>query len=164
MKVLAPSLLMSTALAILAGGAIPALAKTTASREADDPISAASRAAAHRSAVAKPTAARTTRPTADTIEDDDDNASPQLEAVHVVVPGETLGGVANRAHVPRVLIIEANGLKEPYALREGQRLRLPRTRHHTVAKGETGFDIAYHYGVPFSAIATEVAWQNCTAG
>ena len=91
---------------------------------------------------------------ADTVEDDDDDASPQLEAVHVVKAGETLGGVANRAHVARVLIIEANSLKEPYGLREGQRLRLPRTRHHTVAKGETGFDIAYHYGVPFSAIAT----------
>ncbi len=75
---------------------------------------------------------------ADTVEDDDDDASPQREPVHVVIAGETLGGVANRAHVPRVLIIEANNLKPPYALREGERLRLPRTRHHTVAKGETG--------------------------
>ena len=91
---------------------------------------------------------------ADRVEDDDDDASPQREPVHVVIAGETLGGVANRAHVPRVLIIEANNLKPPYTLREGDRLRLPRTRHHTVAKGETGFDIAYHYGVPFSAIAT----------
>lgn len=72
----------------------------------------------------------------------------------MVKAGETLGGIANRAHVPRVLIIEANGLKAPYAVIEGQRLRLPRTRHHTVAIGESGFDIAYHYGVPFSAIAT----------
>jgi murein DD-endopeptidase MepM/ murein hydrolase activator NlpD len=30
---------------------------------------------------------------------------------------------------------------------------LPRTRRHTVKTGESGFDIAYQYGVPFSAIA-----------
>ena len=114
-------------------------------------------------ALAKPAPAKTAKPAAaskpheemaDTVEDDDDDGSPQREAFHVVKPGETLGGIANRAHVPRVLIIEANGLKAPFAVREGQRLRLPRTRHHTVAIGETGFDIAYHYGVPFSAIAT----------
>ena len=44
---------------------------------------------------------------------------PKTEAVHVVKAGETLGGIAARAEVPRVLIIEANGLKEPYALRAG---------------------------------------------
>jgi murein DD-endopeptidase MepM/ murein hydrolase activator NlpD len=90
----------------------------------------------------------------DTVEDDDDDGTLQREASHVVKPGETLDGVANRGHVPRVLIIEANGLKAPYTLHGGQRLRLPRTRHHTVAKGESGFDIAYHYGVAWSAIAT----------
>ena len=102
----------------------------------------------------KPAASKPHSEVADTVEDDDDDGSPQREAFHVVKPGETLGGIANRAHVPRVLIIEANGLKAPFAVREGERLRLPRTRHHTVAIGETGLDIAYHYGVPFSAIAT----------
>ena len=77
----------------------------------------------------------------------------KTEAVHVVKAGETLGGIAARAEVPRVLIIEANGLKEPYALRAGQKLVIPRRRSHTVAKGETGFSIALDYGVPWSAIA-----------
>jgi murein DD-endopeptidase MepM/ murein hydrolase activator NlpD len=72
---------------------------------------------------------------------------------YVVKPGETLGGIANRAEVPRVLIIEANGLKAPYALRAGQRLVIPRRRSHTVAEGETGLAIALDYGVPWSAIA-----------
>lgn len=72
---------------------------------------------------------------------------------YVVQPGETLGGIANRAEVPRVLIIEANGLKPPYTIRAGQRLKLPRTRHHTVIAGETGFTIAYSYGVPWREIA-----------
>ncbi len=75
------------------------------------------------------------------------------ESVHVVRPGETLGGVAARAKVPRILIAEANGLKRPYHVHAGQRLKLPRTRHHRVQPGETGFDIAYRYGEPFSAIA-----------
>ena len=77
----------------------------------------------------------------------------KTEAVHVVKAGETLGGIAARAEVPRVLIIEANGLKEPYALRAGQKLVIPRRRSHTVKEGETGFSIALDYGVPWSAIA-----------
>lgn len=79
---------------------------------------------------------------------------PNQATEHVVRPGETLGGVANRAQVPRVLIIEANGLKPPYHLRAGQRLKIPRTRHHTVIAGETGFTIAYTYAVPWREIAT----------
>jgi murein DD-endopeptidase MepM/ murein hydrolase activator NlpD len=75
------------------------------------------------------------------------------ETEHVVKDGETLAGVANRAKVPRVLIVEANGLKPPYALRTGQKLKIPRTRHHTVVRGETGFTVAYTYGVPWQDIA-----------
>jgi murein DD-endopeptidase MepM/ murein hydrolase activator NlpD len=78
---------------------------------------------------------------------------PKTEAAHVVKSGETLGGIAARAEVPRVLIIEANGLKSPYALRAGQKLVIPRRRSHTVKEGETGFSIALEYGVPWSAIA-----------
>lgn len=84
---------------------------------------------------------------------DDAAPAPEDELVHIVKPGETLGGIAQRAKVPRVLIAEANGLAEPYSVRTGQKLKIPRTRHHIVAAGETGFDIAYKYGVPFSAIA-----------
>lgn len=52
-------------------------------------------------------------------------ADPKTATEHVVKPGETLGGIANRAAVPRVLIIEANGLKEPYLVRAGQKLVIP---------------------------------------
>lgn len=78
---------------------------------------------------------------------------PKTETVHLVKSGETLGGIAARAEVPRVLIIEANGLKAPYALRGGQKLVIPRRRSHTVKEGETSFSIALDYGVPWSAIA-----------
>lgn len=78
---------------------------------------------------------------------------PKTATSHTVKSGETLGGIAARAEVPRVLIIEANGLKAPYALRAGQKLVIPRRRSHTVKEGETGFSIAMDYGVPWSAIA-----------
>lgn len=80
-------------------------------------------------------------------------SDPKTESTHVVQPGETLGGIAQRAEVPRVLIIEANGLKEPYALKAGQKLVIPRRRSHTVKDGETGFDVAMAYGVPWADIA-----------
>lgn len=80
-------------------------------------------------------------------------ADPKQETSHVVAAGETLSGIANRAEVPRILIIEANGLKAPYLLRAGQRLIIPRRRSHIVTAGETGFAIALEYGVPWSAIA-----------
>lgn len=78
---------------------------------------------------------------------------PKSETEHVVKPGETLGGIAQRAEVPRVLIIEANGLQPPYALRAGQKLIIPRRRNHTVKEGETGLGIALDYEVTWAAIA-----------
>lgn len=80
--------------------------------------------------------------------------SPETESVHVVTPGETLGGIAARAKVPRVLIAEANGLQPPFTVRVGQKLQIPRTRHYTVASGDTGFSIAMKYGMPWEQIAT----------
>ena len=78
----------------------------------------------------------------------------KTETMHVVKPGETLGGIAERAEVPRVLIVEANRLKAPYAVKAGQKLVIPRRRSHTVKAGETGFDIAMDYGVPWGEIAS----------
>lgn len=88
---------------------------------------------------------------------------PNEETEHLVKPGETLGGIAVRAEVPRVIIIEANGLKPPYTVRAGQKLLIPRTRHHTVARGETGFTIAYNYGVPWRSIAVANGLEPGTA-
>lgn len=78
---------------------------------------------------------------------------PKVEALHVVQDGETLAGIANRAEVPRVLIIEANHLKAPYAVKAGQKLVIPRRVSHTVKPGETTFDIAMDAGVPWDQIA-----------
>ncbi|MXO89404.1 peptidoglycan DD-metalloendopeptidase family protein [Pontixanthobacter aquaemixtae] len=78
---------------------------------------------------------------------------PATETEHTVEEGETLGGIANRAKVPAAVIAAANGLQEPYNLRAGQVLQIPRQRIHIVKDGDTGFGIAQRYGVPFSNIA-----------
>lgn len=78
---------------------------------------------------------------------------PATETEHVVEAGETLGGIANRAGVPTAAIAAANGLSEPYRIRTGQKLFIPRQRSHVVKPGETGFAIAYRYGVSFENIA-----------
>ncbi|GGB90479.1 peptidase M23 [Novosphingobium endophyticum] len=79
---------------------------------------------------------------------------PEEETLHIVTPGETLGGIAARAKVPRVLIAEANGLAPPFTVRVGQELKIPRTRRHEVKAGDTGFSISYKYAVPWEQIAT----------
>ncbi|ANU08719.1 M23 family metallopeptidase [Paraurantiacibacter namhicola] len=78
---------------------------------------------------------------------------PKTETVHVVEDGETLKGIANRAGVPLSIIAEANGLAEPYVVKRGQKLVIPRQRSHTVKPGESLSRIAERYGVPQSQIA-----------
>ncbi len=80
-------------------------------------------------------------------------ANPATETSHVVEEGETLGGIANRAGVPAAVVAAANGLVEPYAVRVGQTLQIPRQKTHTVKAGDTIGAIAERYGVPFTNIA-----------
>ncbi|MGB3738524.1 MAG: M23 family metallopeptidase [Pontixanthobacter sp.] len=78
---------------------------------------------------------------------------PASETEHVVTEGETLGGIADRAGVPAAVIAAANGLIEPYAVRIGETLQIPRQRVHVVKDGDTRLGIANRYGVPFANIA-----------
>ncbi len=93
------------------------------------------------------------KPAQRTIAAKPEGSSLATAASYVVQPGDTLGSIAIRAQIPRVLIAEANGLSSADAIRTGQKLTLPRTRRHTVAAGETGFAIAYKYAVPWEQIA-----------
>ena len=79
--------------------------------------------------------------------------NPATETEHTVKEGETLSGIAERAGVPQAVIAAANGIPEPYDVRVGEVLAIPRQRSHTVKSGETGFGIALKYGVPFENIA-----------
>ena len=79
--------------------------------------------------------------------------NPATETEHTVAEGETLSGIAERAGVPLAVIAAANGIPEPYNVRVGEVLTIPRQRSHTVKEGETGFAIAIKYGVPFENIA-----------
>ncbi|WP_395331510.1 LysM peptidoglycan-binding domain-containing M23 family metallopeptidase [Novosphingobium sp. BL-8H] len=118
-----------------------------------------------RAASTKPSAASTPTPTAtptpeartaaraQTVARKAAAASAETEEIHVVEPGETLGGIAQRAGVARVLIIEANALQPPFAVRTGQQLKIPRTRRYAVKAGDTGFSIAMRYAVPWEQVA-----------
>ena len=80
-------------------------------------------------------------------------SDPATEAQHTVAAGETLSGIANRAGVPMAVIAAANGLAEPYRVKTGQKLAIPRQRTHIVKEGETSFAIALKYGVKLENIA-----------
>jgi murein DD-endopeptidase MepM/ murein hydrolase activator NlpD len=55
----------------------------------------------------------------------------------VVMPGDTLSGLASRHGVSQRDLAEANGLAAPFVIRVGQRLVLPAPRNYTVQRGDT---------------------------
>jgi murein DD-endopeptidase MepM/ murein hydrolase activator NlpD len=69
-----------------------------------------------------------------------------------VARGETLYGIANRAGVPVREVIDLNGLRPPYRLLEGQRLRLPQARYYKVAPGDTIYGISRATGVDATSL------------
>ncbi len=73
-------------------------------------------------------------------------------ARHVVKSGDTVHAVASRYRVPIRSLIELNGLRAPYTLRLGQKLRLPAPRRHIVQPGDTIYGVARKYGVAISSL------------
>jgi murein DD-endopeptidase MepM/ murein hydrolase activator NlpD len=87
-----------------------------------------------------------------------------------VAPGDTIGAIAHKHHVPASVIMQANGIRPGSPLLAGQRLVIPRYHHgtesiaangqvpagpgvHVVAAGENLSSIAHHYHKPRAAIA-----------
>lgn len=76
-------------------------------------------------------------------------------AQHLVMPGETVSGLAQLYRVPSRDIVALNGLSEPYRIYVGQVLRLPQQgapgpgdgNIHVVARGETLSGVAAAYDV-----------------
>lgn len=77
---------------------------------------------------------------------------PVIPARHVVKSGDTVYAVASRYRVSIRSLIELNGLRAPYALRDGQKLRLPAPRRHIVQPGDTIYGVARKYGVAISTL------------
>ena len=76
-------------------------------------------------------------------------------AQHLVMPGDTVSGLAQLYRVPSRDLISLNGLSEPYRIYVGQVLRLPQQgapqpgdgNTHLVASGETLSGVAAAYNV-----------------
>ncbi|GAB3131299.1 peptidoglycan DD-metalloendopeptidase family protein [Novispirillum itersonii] len=67
--------------------------------------------------------------------------------------GETLPSLARRLDIPSRFLIAENDLKSPYTLSEGQVLKVPAIRSHTVVSGETLTGISNRYGVDMTQLA-----------
>lgn len=75
---------------------------------------------------------------------------------HVVKPGETLSGIANKYKLTVAQLSVLNGIANPHTIRPGQKLFLaqepPKPLSHTVQSGESLSVIAANYGVTVAAI------------
>ncbi len=75
------------------------------------------------------------------------NSGAGSAGVHTVTRGDTLSSVSDRYRLPMRDIAFLNGIKAPYRLAVGQRLRLPPPRDYTVQRGDSVSDVAQLFGV-----------------
>ena len=68
--------------------------------------------------------------------------------------GDTLSHIANVTGASADMIAHENGIKPPFVVKAGQKLKIPAGRYHLVKKGESGIAIARAYGVDWSKVAT----------
>jgi murein DD-endopeptidase MepM/ murein hydrolase activator NlpD len=70
-----------------------------------------------------------------------------------VQPFENLYDIAERTRTPIRAIIDANGLRPPYALTPGTLLKIPAPAVYTVAEGDTLFAIARRFSIDARSLA-----------
>jgi murein DD-endopeptidase MepM/ murein hydrolase activator NlpD len=70
-----------------------------------------------------------------------------------VQPFENLYDVAERTRTPIRAIIDANGLRPPYALTPGTVLRIPQPAVYTVVEGDTLFGVARRFSIDPRSLA-----------
>lgn len=81
--------------------------------------------------------------------------TPVSGRVITVSKGDTLYSLSRTNGVPVRSMVAANGLRAPYTLAIGQKLKVPVALQHTVRKGETGYGISRRYGVNITALMRE---------
>lgn len=79
-------------------------------------------------------------------------ASLPAGGVVIVRPGDNVYKLSQRYGVSPRGIIDANGLRPPYLLRPGDRLRIPGSPVHVVRSGDTVSEIAERYGVTMRSL------------
>lgn len=67
--------------------------------------------------------------------------------------GDTLFAISRRHNADLQSIVKLNNLEPPFALRVGQRLRIPTELTHVVQRGETSYGISRAYGVDLATLA-----------
>jgi murein DD-endopeptidase MepM/ murein hydrolase activator NlpD len=73
---------------------------------------------------------------------------------YVVRSGDTLSEIAETCGVEMSALASANSLRQPYTLRVGQTLTMPRPPVHVVQRGENLYRIGLRYNVPFQQLAS----------
>lgn len=74
-------------------------------------------------------------------------------AVIVVEKGDTLYSIARDHDVELQALIDENGFTPPYALSEGQKVRIPALRSHKVVAGDTLYSLSKRYQIDTLSLA-----------
>lgn len=81
------------------------------------------------------------------------SAGPGSAGVHNVVEGDTIYKIAQNYRLAMQDIIVVNQLKAPFALKDGQRIKLPPPQEYRVKQGDTIYDVSRLFAVNSSEIA-----------
>ena len=77
---------------------------------------------------------------------------PGAGGIVVVRKGDSLYKISRRHKVPLRDLININGIRPPYYIYEGQRIRLPNQQFHIVRKGETLYSVSRRYGIDMATL------------
>lgn len=77
----------------------------------------------------------------------------QTPSAVTIKKGDTLYSISRKYNVPLREVVESNNLRPPYALRIGQRLKLPTAKYHIVSRGDTLYNISKRYNVDMSSLS-----------
>jgi murein DD-endopeptidase MepM/ murein hydrolase activator NlpD len=71
-----------------------------------------------------------------------------------VKEGDTLYGLSEANNISSKEIVELNGLRPPYLLRVGQKIKIPQVKYHTVKAGENLSGIARKYDINLNSLVS----------